>query len=103
MGKYVYAYRGGGGMADSPAETEKAMAEWGAWFGRLGAAVVDGGAPFAGSKVVASTGQAGAASGLTGYSIVSASSLEEAAKLTDGCPVLASGGTVDVYECIDMG
>ena len=45
MGKYVLAYQGGS-MAETPEEQEKVMAAWGGWFGSLGAAVVDGGAPF---------------------------------------------------------
>src|SRR6185437_14245342 len=36
MSKFVFAYRGGRGMAATPEAQEKAMAEWGAWFGSLG-------------------------------------------------------------------
>jgi hypothetical protein len=101
VAKFLFAYRGGQGVA---AEADRAaeMAKWGAWFGQLGDAVVDGGNPFAGSTAVTSGGTASAASGLGGYSIVTATSLAEAARLTEGCPVLDQGGTVDVYECIEM-
>jgi hypothetical protein len=101
VAKFLFAYRGGQGMA-AEADQAAEMARWGAWFGELGTAVVDGGNPFAGSTAVSSGGAAGAASGLGGYSIVSAASLAEAAKLTKGCPVLDQGGTVDVYECVEM-
>jgi hypothetical protein len=90
-------------MSESPSEQEKIMAEWGAWYGSLGDAVADGGAPFAGSTSVSSKGRSSAVSALTGFSIVSAASLDAAAAMTTGCPVLVNGGTVDVYECIDMG
>jgi Resolvase, N terminal domain len=40
--------------------------------------------------------------GLTGYSIVSADSLDAAVELAKGCPVLEIGGAVDVYEAIAM-
>jgi hypothetical protein len=103
MAKFMFVYQGGGGMAESPAEQAKIMEAWGAWYGTLGDAVADGGAPFAGSTSVSPTGRSAASSGLTGFSIVSASSLDAAAAMTTGCPVLANGGTVDVYECIDMG
>ena len=103
MAKFMFAYHGGGGMAESPAEQAKAMAAWGAWYGTLGDAVADGGAPFAGSMSVSPKGRSTAASGLTGFSIVTATSLDAAAAMTTGCPVLANGGTVEVYECIDMG
>ena len=41
-------------------------------------------------------------SSLTGYSILEAADLKAALKLAEGCPVLMSGGTVDVYEAIDV-
>ena len=102
MAKFLLAYRGGGGMAAAEADQAAEMEKWGAWFGQLGTAVVDGGNPFAQSAAVSSTGTGNAASGLSGYSIVNATSLDEASKLTKGCPVLDHGGTVDVYQCIDM-
>ena len=40
----------------------------------------------------------GAASALTGYSVLKADSLDEATKMAKGCPVLASNGSVEVYE-----
>jgi hypothetical protein len=105
MGKFVLAYRGGGGVPQSESEQQAVMAAWGAWFGELGAAVVDGGAPFGASSSVSAKGAApadGAPSALTGYSILTADSLADAAKLAGGCPVLDSGGTVEVYEAIEM-
>ena len=99
MGKYVLVYQGGA-MADTEEAQQAAMAKWGAWFGSLGSAVVDGGAPFGPSAAV---GGGGARSGLTGYSILEAGDLDAAVKLAEGCPVTDSGGTVDVYETIDMG
>jgi hypothetical protein len=104
MGKYAFAYRGGAGMAASPEEQQKSMAAWMAWFEKLGSAVVDGGAPFGASAAVSSSGKKGdAGSGLGGYSVVNAASLDEAATFAKGCPILSEGGTVDVYECIDVG
>src|SRR4051812_10797995 len=103
MGKYVLAYQGGA-MAETEAAQQAAMEQWMNWFGSLGEAVVDGGNPFGPSLTVASDGstaQGGKAS-LTGYSIISAGSLDEAATKAKGCPVLSGGGTIDVYETIDM-
>lgn len=103
MAKFMFVYQGGGAMAESPTEQAKVMEAWGAWYARLGEAVSDGGAPFAGSTSVSPKGRSSVTHGLTGFSIVSAASLDSAAAMTTGCPVLANGGTVDVYECIDMG
>lgn len=104
MGNYVFGYIGGGGMAATEEERNAAMAAWGAWFGQLGSAVVDGGNPFAGSTSVSSDGatNGSARSGLTGYSVVAADSLEAAAALTEGCPILADGGSIDVYEVLPV-
>jgi hypothetical protein len=97
MAKYLLAYKGGG-MAQTEEEREKAMQAWGAWFGELGQAVVDVGNPFSTSKAVGGNGT----SGLTGYSILSADSLDAATKLASGCPILANNGSVEVYETLDV-
>jgi len=55
MAKFVYVYTGGQ-MADTPEAQEKAMQDWGAWFGTLGASVTDVGNPFGGSATVSSSG-----------------------------------------------
>ena len=102
MGKFVFVYKGGSQPA-TEAEGAKVMDAWIGWFGTLGAAVMDGGNPFGESTAVAADGATTSASaGLTGYSIVSADSLSAAATLAKGCPILAAGGSVEVYETHDM-
>jgi hypothetical protein len=103
MGNYVFAYLGGS-MAATEEERNAAMAAWGAWFGQIGSAVVDAGNPFAASTSVASDGSVngGARAGLSGYSVIEAASLEDAGELAKGCPVLAAGGSVDVYEVLPV-
>lgn len=98
MSKYVFAYRGGS-MMETPEEQEAVMAAWMNWFGELGEAVVDGGAPFGASAAVG--GEVTAA--LTGYSIVTADSLDDALRMAGGCPALANAGVVEVYEAIEIG
>ena len=97
MGKYVFAYKGGG-MPETEEEGQRVMAAWMSWLGGLGDSVVDIGNPFGASQAVGS----GSTSGLTGYSIVSAGSLDDAVSTADGCPILAAGGSVEVYEALDM-
>ena len=103
MAKYLFAYKGGG-MAATEAEREASMAEWGAWFGELGPAIIDGGNPIAASKVVSSGGAAdgGGNGSVTGYTLIEAASLDAAPGLAGGCPVLKHGGTVEVGETIPM-
>ena len=104
MAKYMFAYSGGNGVSADNAERDAQMAKWGQWFGQLGSAIVDGGAPTGTAKTVGSGGSVsdGGSRGLTGYSIVSAESLDAAVELAKGCPVLEVGGAVDVYEAIPM-
>jgi hypothetical protein len=99
MAKYVLVYQGGA-MAETEEAQQAAMAAWGSWFGSLGSAVVDGGAPFGPSAAV---GGGGSKTGLTGYSILEGKDLDAAVKLAEGCPIVADGGSVDVYETIDVG
>ena len=102
MARFVYLYSGGQ-MAESAEAQAESMRVWGAWFGALGDVVVDIGNPFgAGSTLTAEGAATGGASKLGGYSIVEATSLDDAASKAGGCPVLASGGSVEVYEAIPM-
>ncbi len=80
------------------------MAAWGAWLGGLGPAMLDMGNPFGPSASVSGDGSVseGAPSGLTGYSLLQADSLDAASKLAKGCPVLAAGGSVEVYETFEV-
>ena len=104
MATYVFAYSGGNGVAADEAERNAQYAHWGRWFGAIGPAIVDGGAAAGAAKTVGPGGSVsdGGSRGLTGYSIVSADSLEAAVELAKGCPVLEIGGAVDVYEAIAM-
>ena len=99
MAKFLLTYHGGS-EPTSPEEGERVMAAWTGWFGRLGGAVVDGGQPIAGVRTISSNGGVsdGAGNAVTGYSILSAASLDAAVELAKGCPHLASGGSVEVGE-----
>jgi hypothetical protein len=105
MANYVLVYRGGGGMAPNKEEQDKIMAAWGQWFGGLGQALVDGGNPFSGKASTIAPGGSvkdGANSDLSGYSVLKADDLQSATNMAKGCPVLTSGGTVEVYETIQV-
>jgi hypothetical protein len=104
MANYMFAYSGGNSLAADEAARDAQMAKWGQWFEQLGSAIVDGGAPTGTAKTVGTGGSVsdGGSRGLTGYSIVRADSLDAAVELAKGCPVLETGGAVDVYEAIAM-
>ena len=53
----------------------------------------------------AADGSASAGGGpnpVTGYTLLSANDLESAVSLAKGCPILATGGTIEVAETIEM-
>jgi hypothetical protein len=96
MANYLLVYKGGS-IPATEAEQNAVMAAWGAWFGGLGSAVVDQGAPIGPGKSVGGDGPLD----VTGYSIISADSLDDAVRMADSCPIL-DNGSVDVYETVQM-
>lgn len=104
MARYFLAYMGTGGeMAPTPEEQQKVMAAWGAWMGGLGERLVDPGAPVMPQSSVTSSGTAqGTQSGFGGWSVVTADDLEGAIAATKGCPHLDTGGTIEVFQVIEM-
>jgi hypothetical protein len=105
MANYVLLYSGGS-MAEGEAEQAAVMQAWGAWFGGLGSALVDGGNPFSGqAKSIASNGSVSngpIGTAANGYSILKADSLDAAVQLAKGCPVLQGGGAITVYETFQV-
>jgi hypothetical protein len=101
MANFVLLYSGGS-AGTTPAEREKIMGAWGAWFGKLGDKIVDAGNPFSEHAKNVSNGAVhdGAVGNppATGYSILKADSLNQAVELAKGCPVLKSGAKISVYE-----
>lgn len=102
MGKYVLAYSGGG-MPETEEEGAKVMAAWEAWYGTLGEAIVDGGNPFGQTRSISANGSVTVSEApLTGYTIISAADIDAAVTQAKGCPILESGGSIEVAETIDM-
>lgn len=103
MAKYLFVYHGGS-APESEEEGRKAMEAWGGWFGSMGAAVVDGGNPVGPSTTVKSDGSVvgdGGANPASGYSVVEAKDLDDAVAKAKGCPILSSGGSVEVAETFE--
>ncbi len=104
MPKYVLAYHGGG-VPQNEADQAAVMQAWMSWFEGLGSAVVDGGNPTGQSKTIAGNGavsDGGGANPISGYSLIDATDIDAAVTLAKGCPLLQSGGSVEIAEAIDM-
>ena len=101
MTDYLLLYSGGS-MPESEAEQATVMAAWNEWMHSLGTSLKDGGNPFtSAAKSIAADGSVSdgpVGSPASGYSIITADSLDDAANKAKGCPVLQGGASVSVYE-----
>lgn len=90
MAKYVFSFRVPSGYAPHAGTP----AEWQAWFGGLGSALVSVGHAV---TEYASLGEVGGSgSRMVGYSVVSAEDMDSALALAKDCPALRVGGGVEV-------
>jgi hypothetical protein len=97
MAKYVFSYRVPSDYEPNGAET---FAEWQAWLGGMGSALVD-----FGQAVVDNAAVGEVASGTTrlaGYSVVVADDMDAALALVKGCPALQAGGGVEVGTVMEV-
>jgi len=104
MAKYLFVYHGGK-SPEGPEAVKEVMDAWGAWLGGMGAAVIDGGNPVGPSRTVRPDGSVtdnGGANPASGYSLVEAADEADALKKAKGCPILRSGGSVEVAQAFDM-
>ncbi len=103
MSKYLFVYHGGG-MPESEEEQARIMQAWQDWMGANGSAIVDGGAPVRASQTVSTAGIAadGGSNPASGYGIFEAANDDAAAQMAKGCPILETGGTVEVAPIMEM-
>jgi hypothetical protein len=90
MAKYVLSFR----VPSDYQPHAGTPAEWQAWFGRLGPALVDVGNAVTDYAPLGEVG--GNGSRLIGYSVISADDMDSALALAEDCPALRVGGGVEV-------
>lgn len=106
MANYLLVYHGGDTMENAtPEQQQEVMNAWMGWFGSMGSAVVDGGNPVGQSWLITKDAvqKSAPANAATGYSVISADSMEAAAELARKCPHLLAGGTVELCETYNVG
>jgi len=82
--------------------TPEIMQAWGKWFGSIADKSVDNGGFHGGAKEISHDGSRDLPMGMdsiTGFSIINAESLEEAEKIAQDNPFIAS---IRVYEIMEM-
>jgi hypothetical protein len=95
MSKFVFLFYG------QSEPTADVSAAWHAWFTSIGDKIIDSGNPFGPGREVSTDGSTDLTADMhpaTGYSIVSADSLDEAEKLLVGCPAASAR----VFEAMPM-
>jgi hypothetical protein len=111
----MYIFRGGGYATPgslSPTELQQHLAKWNAWSdgllaaGRLAAAQPLGYPPLGKTvrgreRIVTDGPYAESKDLVSGTLIVEAASLDEAAQLAQGCPILELDGSVEVRPVLD--
>jgi hypothetical protein len=105
MSEFTFLFRGRDTSA-SPEQMQKQMAKWAAWFKDLGAKghikypghpLEPTGSVIKGSqKTVYDGPYAEAKDVISGYTLIEAKDLSHAVELAKGCPILESGGSVEV-------
>ncbi len=82
--------------------TPEIMAAWGKWFESIADKIVDKGGHFSGGREISHTGTKDLPLGMdsiTGYTVINADSLDDAEKIAQDNPFIAS---IRVYELMTM-
>jgi hypothetical protein len=100
MSMYLLLYTGGA-MPVTEEENAAMVDAWGAWLADLGDGLIDGNPFTSNAKTVSpdgpvSNGPVGPMA--SGYSMVKATSIDEAVEMARGCPAKLSGASISIFE-----
>ena len=111
MAEFAYLYRGGQRPA-SPEQSQQVMQKWIGWMKELSEKghMVDRGQPLERSGKLVKGGSFSVTDGpfaeakdvVGGFTLIRAKDIAEAAELAKGCPILQSGGDVEVRPIMQM-
>ena len=96
MAKYVFSFR----VPSDYRPNAGTPAEWQAWFGGLGSALVDIGHAVTDYASLGEVG--GRGSRMVGHSVVSAEDMDFALALAKDCPALRVGGGIEVGPVMEV-
>ncbi len=103
MGQYIISYLGGN-QPSTPEEGKQHFAKYKEWLSSLGDSVVSPANPFKNTTVVSSDGTVttGSQTTMSGYTIITAESMDKALEVARACPFLDIGGSLEVSELVQM-
>ena len=104
MSRYLVTYHGGEMPADPEAQ-QQVLQAFQTWAASVGSALLDPGAPLGQAKTVSASGISEGMSGasISGYTLLEASSLDDAVRLLGSHPYVSRGGSLQVSELIELG
>ncbi len=108
MGKFLVLYHSPIPAAEmmantTPEQAQAGMDAWMAWAQKNGRGIVDLGMPLGSNMQVTQGASSPGSSQASGYSIIQADSLAEAAAMLEDHPHLHTpGGTIEVFELLAM-
>src|SRR4051812_49219718 len=107
----IYRRDNVGGQQPSPEQMQASMKQWQDWMGSIAAQnklVSQGnrlgteGKVIKANKLITDGPYVEVKEAIGGYSIVKAATLQEAAEMAKGCPILQMGGNVEVRPVVPM-
>ena len=103
MPLYVIVYLGGE-QPSSPEEGKQQMSKYMDWLSSLGDSAVSPANPFKNTNTVNSDGTVtnGGTTTMSGYTIIEVDTLDAALSIAKECPFLATGGSLEVSELMQM-
>ena len=111
MSEFLYVYRGGRTPNASPEQMQQTMQKWMAWMKELGEKghMKDPGHPLepngklvSGTRKSVTDGPYAEKDVVGGYTLIDARDLVQATELSKGCPILDTGGTVEVRPIMKL-
>ncbi len=112
MSEFVYLYHGVNGTRRSPEQMEQTMQKWVAWMKELGEKghIKDPGNPLERNGKFVTGKQKAVTDGpypeskdiIVGYTLVEAKDLEDAVRISLGCPIFESDGHVEIRPVMKM-
>lgn len=103
MSQFMITYIGGD-QPSSPDEGRQHMAKYMEWLSSLGEAAISPMNPMGSTHTITPDGEVseGSKISMSGYTVVEASSIEDAISMAKDCPFLNINGTLEVSELIQM-
>ena len=105
MAEYLVVYHGSPEQLTEHDKQLVKMESWMAWMGGIGSAVKDAGHPTTRAWTVSKDGteESAGANPVTGYTVLTADSMQAALEMVTGCPHIEAGGTIELCELSSAG